>query len=61
MTTGIVIEKETTARPKNCLRLDPEARLCPLFDSTSIALFPVASRDRMGFRVLDDCCQEHIM
>ena len=26
------------------LRLDPELRLCPQFDSESIALFPVATR-----------------
>jgi len=43
------------------LRLDPEARLCPRFDSAGIALFPVASRREMGVRVLDDCCEEHIM
>ena len=27
------------------LRLDPELRLCPQFDSESIALFPVATRE----------------
>ena len=43
------------------LRLDPERRLCPQFDSVSIALFPVADRGEMGFRVLDNCCEEHIM
>ena len=42
------------------LRLDPELRLCPLFDSESIALFPLASREEMGFRVLDNFCEEHI-
>lgn len=43
------------------LRVDPELRICPKFDSTSIALFPVASREDMGVRVLDNCAEEHIM
>ena len=42
------------------LRLDPERRLCPQVDSESIALFPLASREEMGFRVLDNFCEEHI-
>lgn len=42
-------------------RIDPQSRICPKFDSTSIALFPVAERDEMGVRVLDDCAEEHIM
>lgn len=42
-------------------RLDPEDRLCPKFDSTSIAMFPVADSKEMGMRVLDDCAEEHIM
>lgn len=43
------------------LRLDPELRLCPKFDRTSIAKFPVASRKEMGVRVQDNCAEEHIM
>jgi hypothetical protein len=43
------------------LRLDPSKRLCPQFDSTGIALFPVADRGEMGIRVVDNCCEEHIM
>lgn len=43
------------------LRLNPQKRLCPKFDDESIALFPVASRDEMGVRVLDNCAEEHIM
>lgn len=43
------------------LRIDPSKRLCPKFDDTSIALFPVAQRDEMGVRVVDDCAEEHIM
>ncbi len=43
------------------LRLNPEARLCPRFDETSIAKFRVADPDEMGFRVVDNCAEEHIM
>lgn len=43
------------------LRLDPELRICPKFDSASIALFPVADREEMGVRVVDNCAEEHIM
>ena len=43
------------------LRLQPEKRLCANFDPCSIARFRVASPDRMGFRVVDNCAEEHIM
>lgn len=43
------------------LRLDPTKRLCPKFDETSIAMFPVADREEMGVRVVDNCAEEHIM
>lgn len=43
------------------LRIEPEKRLCPAFDPVSIALFPVASQEEMGMRVLDNFCEEHIM
>ena len=43
------------------LRLNPENRICPKFDKTSIALFPVAKPEEMGMRVLDNCAEEHIM
>lgn len=43
------------------LRLDPELRLCPKFDSTSVAKFRVAPRKEMGVRVVDNCAEEHIM
>ncbi|MGI5962842.1 MAG: hypothetical protein ACOX7N_03885 [Lawsonibacter sp.] len=45
----------------NDLRLNPEMRLCPKFDADSIATFPVAEPGEMGFRVLDNCAEEHIM
>ena len=37
------------------LRLEPEKRLCPLFDPVTIAEFPVAAPG-----VLDNFCEEHI-
>ncbi len=43
------------------LRLDPEARICPIFDNVSIKKFPMATREEMGVRVLDNCAEEHIM
>lgn len=43
------------------LRLDPEKRLCPAFDETSIKLFPAPAPGEMGVRVLDNCAEEHIM
>ena len=42
-------------------RLDPESRLAPKFDSTSIAKYPTGTREDMGMRVRDDCAEEHIM
>lgn len=42
------------------LRLEPEKRLCPAFDMVTIATFPVAAPGQMGFRVLDNFCEEHI-
>ena len=47
--------------PPEDLRLDPSKRICPKFDDLSIALFPVADRDKMGVRVVDNCAEEHIM
>lgn len=48
-------------KKKDEIRVNPESRICPKFDATSIALFPVAKPDDMGMRVLDDCAEEHIM
>ena len=42
------------------LRLDPEARICPAFDCTSIKLFAAPDAGEMGFRVLDNCAEENI-
>ena len=61
MTTDFVTDQKRTAAPRDSLRLDPAGRLVPRFDPAGIAKFPVAEPGQMGFRVLDDCCQEHIM
>ena len=45
---------------KPSLRLEPEKRMCPIFDSVSIAKFPVAAPGERGYRVLDNFCEEPI-
>ena len=42
------------------LRLDPEARLCPAFDCTSIKRFAAPDDGEMGMRVLDNCAEENM-
>ena len=42
-------------------QLDPLQRICSKFDSTGIAMFPVADPGEMGVRVVDNCAEEHIM
>lgn len=44
-----------------CYRLEPEKRLVPRFDSCCIAEFTVAKPGKMGFRVVDNCCEDHMM
>lgn len=58
------MSKKKKKQPEPCpedLRLDPSRRVCPKFDDMSVALFPVASREEMGVRVVDNCAEEHIM
>lgn len=56
------MKKKRPARPIGCdLRLEPQQRLCPKFDSKSIALHRVAGPGDMGVRVVDNCAEEHIM
>lgn len=43
------------------LRLDPEKRICPAFDATSVKLFAAPDRKEMGVYVVDNCAEEHIM
>ena len=52
-------QKMSPSRPP-ALRIEPEKRLCPAFDPVSIATFPVAEPEEMGYRVLDNFCEEHI-
>ena len=41
------------------LRLDPEARLNPAYNSVSIKKFYLPS-DEMGVRVIDNCAEENM-
>ena len=50
------MEKDKTP----ALRLEPEKRICPAYDPVTAALYPVAEPGEMGFRVLDNFCEEHI-
>ncbi len=52
---------DAAANEPVCYRLEPEKRLVPRFDSCCIAEFQVAKPGKMGMRVLDDCCEDHIM
>lgn len=58
---GRIHDQKSTAWPGDCLRLDPENRLCSEWDSVTIRKFPLASWNDMGWQVLDDFCMEHIM
>lgn len=42
------------------LRLEPEKRLCPVFELDDIADLSVEESEEMGFQVMDDFCEEHI-
>ena len=46
---------------KSELRISPDKRLVEKFDAGNMAEFPIASESEMGFRVMDDCAEEHIM
>ena len=50
--------KKTEKMP--CVRLDPQQRLCPAYDSTGIKLFAAPDAEEMGMRVVDDFPEEHI-
>ena len=53
-------QKRHQQRTVEDLRLDPEARLCPIFDCTGIKLFAAPDPGEMGMRVLDNCAEENI-
>ena len=54
-------KKKRIVEPTDNLRLEPEARLASEFDDMSIAKYPVAKPGEMGFRVVDNCAEEHMM
>lgn len=47
-------------KKQGCIRINPEERLCPAFDSTSIKLFAASDWEEMGVRVVDNFPEEHI-
>lgn len=57
----IFMSKKNKHVPTVDLRLDPEARICPAFDSVSVKKFAAPDYVEMGVRVLDNCAEEHIM
>jgi len=42
-------------------RLDPAQRICPMYDAMSIKMFRMAKPGEMGFRVVDNFAEEHMM
>lgn len=55
------MSKKERKVPTVDLRLDPRARMCPLFDEVSIKMFAAPAPGEMGMRVLDNCAEEHQM
>lgn len=41
--------------------MDPERAICPASDSTGIRKDLTPSREKMGVRVVDNACEEHMM
>lgn len=52
--------KKNIRKSEAVVRLDPQQRLCPEFDSTGIKLFSAPDRDEMGVAVMDNFPEEHI-
>lgn len=55
------MSKKEKKIPTVDLRLNPEARMCPAFDSVSVKLFAAPDKDEMGVAVMDNCAEEHMM
>ena len=47
-------------KEQTCIRIDPEERLCPAYDSVSIKKFSAPGMGEMGMRVLDNFPEEHM-
>ena len=52
-------QKRHDQRIREDLRLDPEARLCPAYNSVSIKKYHLPSEE-MGVRVVDNCAEENM-
>ena len=55
------MQKKDSKLIRDNLRLNPDTRLCSRFDEYSIAKYPLPKPDEMGFRVVDNFTEEHIM
>ena len=53
--------KKRPAQPESRPKLDPEQRVAPQFDGVGIKKFLAPEPGEMGFRVLDDCAEDHEM
>ncbi len=51
--------KRHQQRQTEDLRMDPEARLCPAYNSVSIKKFYLPGEE-MGVRVIDNCAEENM-
>lgn len=47
-------------KDRDCVRINPEERICPVYDEHSIKKFPIADAEEMGFPILDNFPEEHI-
>ena len=54
-------KKKTAPRGGENIRLDPEKRVAPQFDGVGSKKFLAPEPSEMGFRVLDDCAEDHEM
>lgn len=60
MHKGKQLKSPKQEQPVMELSVNPQAKVCPKFDAHGIAEFPVGDPHKMGFRVVDNCTEEHI-